>query len=39
VFSTTFADHSAKMANNAQIMDAADSDNSHILMQVSNLVV
>ncbi len=39
VFSTTFADHSAKMGNNGQIMDAADSDGSHILMQVSNLVV
>ena len=39
MFSTTFADHSHKMSNNGQILDAGDNDNAHLLAQVGNLVV
>ena len=38
VLSTQFADHSSKMANNGQILDAGDQDNAHLLAQVGNLI-
>ena len=38
-FSTHFADHSSKMSNNGQILNAGDEDNAHLLAQVGNLIV
>jgi len=35
--STQFADHSHKMANNGQILDAGDQDNAHLITQVGSL--
>ena len=37
MFSSTFADHSAKMANNGNILNTGDEDNAHLLAQVANL--
>ena len=39
LIATQFADHSSKMANNANIMDSGDTDNAHLLSQVGSLVV
>ena len=36
-FSTMFADHSQKMANNGRILDTHDQDHAHLLAQVGNL--
>jgi uncharacterized protein YukE len=37
-FSTTFAEHSHKMATNGQIFQTHDEDNQHIISQVATLI-
>lgn len=37
-FSTTFAEHSQKMANNASIFESHDSDGASVIAQVSGLI-
>jgi uncharacterized protein YukE len=39
MFSSQFADHSAKMSNNGNILNTGDEDNAHLLSQVGNLIV
>jgi uncharacterized protein YukE len=39
MFSSTFADHSAKMSNNGNILNTGDEDNAHLITQVGNLIV
>lgn len=39
MFTSQFADHSAKMSNNGNILNTGDEDNAHLLSQVGNLIV
>lgn len=39
MFTSQFADHSAKMSNNGNILSTGDEDNAHLLSQVGNLIV